>query len=180
MEQKMYTRAGDQGKTRYCNGQQVGKEDVRIQAYGEIDELNSFTGWALSSAGEFEGIQEILEKIQNQLFIASAELANPEESKHKILDKHVQELENICDSIGTEVGELTKFILPQGTELSTRMQVCRTVCRRVERKIVELNEKEKLNSELLKYINRLSSVFFQLARLANHRKKIAEKNPTYL
>lgn len=166
-----YTREGDEGKTGLCDAKKVAKTSSRIVAIGEVDELNSVIGLCRCLCRD-KDICGNLERIQNELFILGSDLANAKGVS--ITDAHVKETEREIDGITEEIGELDKFVLPFGTELAARLHFARAVCRRVERSICRLAEKEKVSAEVLQYINRLSSLLFVLARLANERGKVKD------
>jgi cob(I)alamin adenosyltransferase len=149
---KIYTRGGDMGETSLI-GERVKKNDLRVEAYGTVDELNSFLGLVISFGGD-----EKLKNIQEDLYVISAELAGGEQ---KISHDEITELENWIDSI--ELPELKSFLRPGGSKLASFLHVARTVCRRAERKVVSINVRE----EVISYLNRLSDLLFVLAREAN-------------
>jgi len=171
-----YTRSGDKGYTGICDEKRISKSSLRVIAFGEIDELNSWIGLCRAVCKDKE-IDKILGRIQSELFVLGADLAAPLKSKFKV--KRISEgqekwMEEAIDKIAEEVGELKKFILPGGSELASRLYVARAVCRRAERAIVALSEKEEINRADLAFINRLSSLLFVLARLANKREGIED------
>ncbi len=171
-----YTRAGDKGKTGICDQERMSKSSSRIAAIGDVDELNAATGICRAACDDKE-IADALERVQNELFVLGADIAAPLDSKFKAtrLEKgHTERMEKDIDRIAEEIGELKNFILPGGTELAARLHLARTVCRRAERSINLLAEKEKINPEDLPYINRLSSLLFVLARLANKRANVKD------
>ncbi|MEM1444763.1 MAG: cob(I)yrinic acid a,c-diamide adenosyltransferase [Planctomycetota bacterium] len=179
---KLYTRRGDSGATDLFGGQRVAKDDLRVEAYGTVDELNAELGLCLATAGPVpEGIAGPLTTIQSRLFEIGADLATPEfvTDEHgvskpnsrvvpRVDDHHVKELEAWIDAASSAVPAMTCFILPGGTELSARLHVARTVCRRAERGCVTLAEREPVSEQVITYLNRLSDLLFALARLANH------------
>ena len=174
---KIYTKRGDGGETSLFGGERVEKNNLRIEAYGTVDELNSFTGLALSE--EITPLaNEILLKVQNLLFVIGSELATPDNVKDKlnrmINAADVETLEKYIDEIDIKLQPLKNFILPGGTKGAAILHVCRTICRRAERRIVEINSFEKVNEDLLSYINRLSDLLFVLARYENHANSTAE------
>jgi len=175
---RLYTRAGDKGQTALIGGK-ARKDDVRVEAYGSIDELNSFVGLAVSHLEKelFEDILTDLEKIQNELFDCGTELSNvsKKERPHKLSEEIVTYLEERMDVMIEEAPELERFILPGGTKAASALHVCRTVARRAERQIVTLyNAVEDIDPIPLKYVNRLSDYFFAAARVANAREKVAD------
>jgi len=171
----VYTGRGDRGRTDLSSGERVSKSSERIEAYGTVDELNSITGLA---AAYTEGKEQELEEIQNELHIMQAELANREPDV-KITQENIDRLEAKCDSIQENLPPLRDFILAGGCKSASHLQFARSVCRRAERRIVELDQDEELREEVLAYINRLSDLFFLMARHENHLKGVEEKNPKY-
>lgn len=176
---RIYTRTGDQGETGLFGGKRVSKASLRIEAYGTVDELNSLLGLVAAEAKDAQ-IKTLLERIQNELHIVEAELANPSESAGpRIQAQHVTALETQCDLLEAELPPLKRFILPGGSRLGAQLHLARTVARRAERRVVALATKEAVNPELIKYLNRLSDLLFLLARTANHRTGALEIHPTY-
>ncbi len=173
---KIYTKTGDQGETSVIGGR-VSKDDLRIETYGTIDECNSFVGLAIAalrkegSTGTFDDVLLDLEIIQHELFDCGSDLAyvNPSASGYKVSESMVKSLEGSIDKYDAETPDITKFILPGGTEAASLMHVCRTVVRRSERLVVTLYKTTEINVEVLRYLNRLSDWFFTVARLVNHR-----------
>ena len=177
---RLYTRSGDQGRTALIGGMTT-KNDVRVEAYGSIDETNSFVGLAISqlkkNQAKFEDILADLEKIQHELFDIGTELSNvsKKERPYKLSDDIVTYLEERMDELIDEAPELERFILPGGSEMAASLHVARTVARRAERHIVTLyQQEEKLNPIPLKYMNRLSDYFFAAARVANARLNVPD------
>lgn len=168
---KIYTKTGDTGETSLFGGGRVLKSSGRIAAYGGVDELNSFVGFARAACSD-DRIAGFLERIQNELFTLGADLATPLEntkvSIDRITESHVAWIEQAIDALDGELGQITYFILPGGSELASRIHLCRTVCRRAETSIVDLAQTETLNEIDVRYVNRLSDFFFVLARYANH------------
>ncbi|RUT28475.1 cob(I)yrinic acid a,c-diamide adenosyltransferase [Paenibacillus zeisoli] len=173
----IYTRTGDEGKTSVI-GARVMKDDERIEAYGTIDELNCFVGQAMSQAdpAEFADLIQHLLQIQHELFDCGSDLAFVQlsESRYKVSASMVDQLEQWIDAYEQENPKLEKFILPGGTALSSTLHICRTVCRRAERRTVSLGAKRDINPDVLRYLNRLSDFFFAVARTANARLKMAD------
>ena len=166
---RIYTRAGDKGATSLGDGSRVPKTDARIEAYGTVDELNSFIGLALSADLPAE-FREWLERIQNDLFDLGADLAVPLEDERERLrvgDEHVERLEELCDRVNAGLEPLRSFVLPSGTEAAARLHVARSVCRRAERLVVALSDTASVNPLAVAYLNRLSDLLFILARAAN-------------
>ncbi|MFH0829811.1 MAG: cob(I)yrinic acid a,c-diamide adenosyltransferase [Candidatus Aenigmatarchaeota archaeon] len=171
-----YTRAGDAGKTGICDQNRISKASQRIAAIGDVDELNSVIGLCRTICKDSQ-IDEILGHVQNGLFVLGSDLAAPLDSRSKAvrMDKgQTERLEKDIDDIMLDVGELQNFILPSGTELAVRLHFTRSLCRRAERAVCTLAEKEKINPADLPYINRLSSLLFVLARLANKRADVKD------
>ncbi len=174
---KVYTRTGDEGQTSVIGGR-VLKDDQQVEAYGTIDELNSYVGQAVSMMeGEaFEDLRQNLLEIQHELFDCGSDLAfvKLSESKYKVNAEMVERLEQWMDAYEEENPELERFILPGGTLLSATLHVCRTVCRRAERRVVTLGQDKDINPEVRRYLNRLSDYFFVIARTANARSKVSD------
>jgi cob(I)alamin adenosyltransferase len=167
---RIYTRAGDAGETSLGEGSRVAKTDLRIEAYGTVDELNSVLGLALSGRLPDE-LRPWLEQVQNDLFDLGADLSVPlEDAKRerlRVTRSQVERLEELCDLVNEQLEPLRSFVLPGGTEAAARLHLARTVCRRAERRAVALAEEQGANPEALAYLNRLSDVLFILARAAN-------------
>ena len=180
---RVYTRTGDKGETGLVGGKRVPKDSPRTEAYGTIDELNSIVGLArvfneerlkegeahLSAqpqAGRF--LDELLRKIQDELFDLGSELATPPdftyEEMYRIGEKEVKRIEEIIDQCQKDLGPLKSFVLPGGGRIGAYLHQCRTVCRRAEREILRLSRVEEISEWPLKYVNRLSDLFFVLAR----------------
>lgn len=173
---KIYTRTGDEGSTALGSRRRVPKDHLRIEAYGTIDELNSFIGLALSYQPDAR-IAAPLRLIQNQLFNLGSDLAFPEEDKQqfevpRIEERHIKALESLIDEINEDLGPLENFILPGGSQSAAALQVARAVCRRGERLLVSLGREEKLNPLNLPYLNRLSDLLFMMARYENKARDI--------
>jgi len=169
-----YTGNGDEGKTGLCDGKRVSKHSPRVAAYGEVDELNSFVGWCRNASRDKDE-SAMLQRIQKELFVLGSDLASPTGSKNesvRIAEKNIGWMEEAIDGITKEIGEQKCFILPGGCELATRLHMARAVCRRTERVIVALSDKEKINVIILHYINRLSSLLFVMAKMANERANV--------
>jgi cob(I)alamin adenosyltransferase len=167
---RIYTRAGDAGATSLGDGARVPKTDLRIEAYGTVDELNSLVGLAL--AGELpDEFRPWLERVQNDLFDLGADLSVPLEDDRRerlrVTARQVEQLEELCDLVNEQLEPLKSFVLPGGTEAASRLHVARAVCRRAERRSVALARTESVNPEALAYLNRLSDFLFILARAAN-------------
>ena len=175
---KIYTKTGDAGETGLFGGSRVSKASLRVEAYGEVDELNSTIGWARVSVAA-SGLDALLNQIQNDLFEVGAELGSTAERKQKstmplIEEPQVQALENAIDEYEEGPPPLTSFVLPGGSEQAARFHVARCVCRRAERSIVALGTEDAVRGEVLRYVNRLSDLLFTLARHANHAAGISD------
>ena len=179
----IYTRTGDDGDTALFGGGRVPKNDRRVEAYGAVDELNSFVGLALTSLADAEadadalaGVRRGLLLIQNDLFALGANLATPEgdDSRQRpqtpdVPVARVEVMEEWIDQATEELPELRQFVLPGGTEAAAMLHVCRSVCRRAERSVVALGREETLDPGIVAYLNRLSDLLFVWARLENLR-----------
>ena len=168
-----YTKTGDKGDTGFFGGR-VRKTDARIEAIGDVDETNAALGVALSHTDEGQVRQEIL-KAQNLLFTVGAELANT--AGVKVTEAHVTALETAIDAYAMLIKPQTTFLLPNGTKAASFLHLARAICRRAERSCLRLHETAAVNTELLRYLNRLSSLLFVLARYEN--RKIEEQKPVY-
>jgi cob(I)alamin adenosyltransferase len=172
---KIYTRTGDQGETGLFGGGRAAKDDPRVAAYGDVDELNSALGVArAASPAELFAVE--LEAIQRDLFSLGGQLATPDPEKvRKALEKaklspaRVSDFERAMDAAEAELPPLRAFILPAGTAKAAALHLARTVCRRAERSVVALARQGDVPELFLVYLNRLSDYLFTLARLANHR-----------
>lgn len=178
---RIYTGKGDDGSTALSGGQRVGKDTLRVRAYGDVDELNAAIGVALAH-GLSDRVAEPLQNIQNELFHLGSDLSFREEDKAQydvpqIAEKHVQRLESVMDEMLAVVGPLENFILPGGSLEAAQLHVARTVCRRAERSVVALAREEAIGEHVLAYLNRLSDALFIMARYENHRQGVAE--PTW-
>ena len=169
---KIYTKGGDKGETALHGGKRVSKDIIRIEAYGTIDELNSFIGLAYTEIND-QNVKTVLNKIQNYLFVLGADLSSPEieENKKKniprITEEHCTDLEKEIDHFDALNEELRNFILPGGDKGASLLHLCRTICRRGERKVVTLNKEENIGKNIIIFLNRLSDLFFVLARYQN-------------
>jgi len=153
------------------------KDSLRIEAIGNVDELNSFIGLAISQTADKE-IKEILKDMQRDLLAVGADLATPlsvREKRERIGEKDVKRLEEIIAKLESELSLLTKFILPGGSKEASLLHVCRAICRRAERSVVSLKKQEEINRFAFVYINRLSDLLFTLARIANKRKGVKDE-----
>ncbi len=158
---RVVTRTGDDGTTGLANGDRRAKNDVRIVAMGEVDELNAVLGVAISRLDGGE-LQELLFEIQHDLFDVGAELCQP--GKHLLADDYVAALDASIAELNADLPELTEFILPGGSPAVAALQHARTVCRRAERALVALGDAESLNPATRRYFNRLSDLLFIVAR----------------
>jgi cob(I)alamin adenosyltransferase len=177
---KIYTKTGDDGTTGLVGGSRVKKYDVRLEAYGTVDELNAAIGLIRSNKLPADAENYLLE-IQNKLFnigsrLASDEKGNAFTEKLSITENHISFLEKAIDKMEEDLPELTHFILPGGDMAAAQCHVARTVCRRAERRILEFSELEKVQPEIIKYINRLSDFMFVLARKMAASRGIEEKS----
>ncbi|PDO10075.1 MAG: ATP:cob(I)alamin adenosyltransferase [Candidatus Reconcilbacillus cellulovorans] len=174
---RIYTRRGDDGYT-YVIGARIGKEDPRIEALGAIDELNAWIGIAIAAAAEHPRLRDVAEHlagIQHELFELGAVLATVEDKTDDRHDRHnmppggAERLERMIDAYDSELSPLSRFILPGGTVPACWLHVCRTVCRRAERRIVALAKTATVPQEIMRYLNRLSDLLFVMARISNSR-----------
>lgn len=169
---KVYTRTGDQGETGLGGGQRVPKDSLRIEAYGTVDELNSVIGTAIA-AGLADPLAGSLRRIQHELFDLGSDLCFLEDDKARftlpqIEQRHIDALEAEMDRMSESLEPLRNFILPGGTPAAAHLHVARTVCRRAERRALELSRHEAIGAHVVKYLNRLSDTLFVMARFANH------------
>ena len=168
---KIYTKTGDNGNTGLQGNFRIAKSHPRIIAYGTVDEANAALGIVLTNSMN-EDITKILTEIQNDLFLVGADLSNPNLSdvKNRVTLDMVKKLEQYIDKFESELPPLTNFILPGGDIAAAQLHYVRTVVRRAETQVVELSEKDEINSNCIKYLNRLSDLFFVMGRLINKRK----------
>ena len=172
---KIYTKTGDTGETGLFGGGRVGKDHPRVEAYGDVDELNATLG-LVRALEPMPRIDEIIVPIQRDLFSIGALLATPDREKMRAsLDKaridnsRIRELESAIDQCESELDPLRSFIVPGGTAKAAALHVARTVCRRAERRVVALQHTEELPALVVIYLNRVSDLLFMLARVANRR-----------
>ncbi len=169
MKSKVYTMTGDDGTTSLAGGARVAKDNERVEAYGTIDELNSFIGLlAHNSKLDHDDLPKIIYRIQNKLFNIGAYLAT--ENGERVTGLYiadVDELEQKIDEMDTELPPLRGFVLPGGSRLSALCDICRTITRRAERRVIALNRDAEIDPLLLRYLNRLSDFFFVLSRYNN-------------
>ena len=166
---KIYTRNGDKGHTRLANGEQIPKTHARIEALGDVDELNSLIGIVESELGPEDELSPILRRIQNDLFDLGGEIAVADPGYTVISLEMIEELEQVLDRFNETLPALKEFILPGGTTEAARTHLARSVCRRAERRLVELAHSSDVNPQSVAYINRLSDLLFVLARVLARR-----------
>ena len=173
---KIYTRTGDRGETGLMGGGRVAKDDLRVSAYGDVDETSAAIG--VARAAEPGGPHDdLLAGIQRDLFSIGGSLATPEpgrlkeaqQAKLRIPDGRIAALEAVIDDADRQLAPLTAFVLPGGTPAAAALHLARTVCRRAERAVVRLSHDAPVPDDIIIYLNRLSDLLFTLARLANHR-----------
>lgn len=160
---RIYTRSGDDGSTGLADGRRVPKDSARIQAIGDIDELNSLIGVVRALPGEDQGIDTMLTSIQHRLFDLGGELAIP--GQHFAKPSWTERLEQWIDRLNADLPPLEEFILPGGSLRAAHAHQARAVCRRAERALLRLGAQEALNSAALTYLNRLSDLLFVMARV---------------
>lgn len=175
---KIYTKTGDGGDTGLFGGPRVRKTDARVEAYGEVDELNAALG-VVRALVEDPELDRHLARIQDELFCVGAELATPHEARARSAIPPVEaawatRLEGAIDGWETELPPLRQFILPGGTRTAAALHLARCVCRRAERRVVALASQAEVVPEVLVYLNRLSDLLFVAARVANHRARRRE------
>ncbi len=170
---KVYTRTGDDGTTGLVGGARAPKDSARIEAYGTVDELNAALGLArtaLSASRARARLRPIFTRVQNELFNLGAELATPDATRRArspaVAERHVEALEREIDALNEDLPELRSFILPGGGELSARLHLARTICRRAERRTLTLGRAEPIGEHAVKYLNRLSDALFVFGRWA--------------
>ena len=174
---KVYTKSGDKGQTYLVGGKKIAKDDIRICSYGEIDELNAYIGGCRqlivekSDNSEFKKLSNILYRIQNELFNLGNMLATLDEDIKKgmprIEDSHIKKMENEIDYFNENLPDLKSFVLPGGSQLNIWFHISRTLCRRCERTVVSLSQKESVDAIIVKYLNRLSDGLFVWSRWVN-------------
>jgi len=176
---KIYTKTGDKGETGLFGGERVSKNNLRLNAYGSIDELNSFLGLAVIEVTNNE-IKNVLKDLQNKLFVLGSDLATPETEKNaklkitRLPDSYITDTEKTIDKFEAQLDELKNFILPGGSKGSALLHVCRTISRRVEREVVALNNTEHIGENIVIFLNRLSDLFFVLSRFENKYSNIPD------
>ena len=174
---KIYTKTGDKGETGLFGAGRVSKDSLRIEAYGTVDELNSFIGLAIIEAKE-EIVKQQLLRIQNLLFVVGGDLAAPNNNEGfhipRIEEKDYLEIEGFIDAISERLDVLKYFILPGGTKSAALLHTARTVCRRAERRVVALKKGEEINENIVIFLNRISDLLFELARYENKSADVAD------
>jgi cob(I)alamin adenosyltransferase len=159
---RIYTRTGDAGETSLGDGSRIAKTDARVEAMGDVDELNSALGWALAA-----GADEALERVQNELFDLGADLSVPfadGDGRLRMAQDSIDRLEAACDEANARLEPLKSFVLPGGTEYAARLYLARAICRRAERRVLAV---AGVNPLVAVYLNRLSDLLFILGRGAN-------------
>jgi cob(I)alamin adenosyltransferase len=178
----IYTKTGDYGETSFVTGERVRKDDIRIETYGTLDELNSLIGVVLTFVTRKE-TKEILEKIQHDLFTLGAELASISFKKEvhvpKVTPQHVADLERAIDLVEPQLKVQTSFLLPNGTQAACFLNLARTIARRAERRLVTLIDQFPVNVQIIRYLNRLSDLLYVLARYENKEIEEKEQQPIY-
>ncbi len=164
----IYTKTGDKGKTSLVGGKRVDKTHIRLNAYGTVDELNSFVGLLVCEVKDKE-LKDFLLYVQNKLLVVGSYLATEVEAQTKnsaqiIKDSDIEALETMMDKMDAQLPKLTRFILPGGSESAARAHVCRTVCRRAERNVYIVANEFPIHEMILIFLNRLSDFFFLVAR----------------
>ena len=174
---KIYTKSGDKGKTSLFGGERVSKDAHRIEAYGTIDELNSAIG-VIRAMKPAVDVDRILNRIQHDLFLLGADLATPRTKGQKkvprVEEHDVEHLERTIDRLDSSLEPLRQFVLPGGSRIAAEIHSVRTICRRAERRLVELSRKSDIGTTPLVYINRLSDLLFVMARYVNKEDKVEE------
>ncbi|MFT4605145.1 MAG: cob(I)alamin adenosyltransferase [Rhodothermales bacterium] len=173
---KVYTKTGDDGTTGLFGGARVRKDNARIEAYGTVDEANAFVGLARCE-GPTDGLTDMLERIQGELFVVGADLATPATAKPsvpRVSAVEITALENDIDSLEADLAPLKTFVLPGGTRRAAALHAARTVCRRAERGVVTAMTTETIDPQVAIYMNRLSDFLFVAARWANHAEGVQD------
>ena len=173
---KIYTKTGDRGETGLFGGDRVPKHHARVEAYGDVDELNSVLGLARTERLP-DDVDALLGAIQSELFDVGAELATAPDKMDRLLappigDREIETLERAIDRADGELAPLKTFVLPGGTRAAAILHVARCTCRRAERRVVALSSVEEVRPEIVRYLNRLSDLLFTLARLVNARANV--------
>ena len=174
---KIYTRTGDKGETSLFGGGRVHKDNIQVEAYGTVDEANAFLGEAIARMDKVihKDMIDDLTLVQHELFDMGGDLAQGGKKRvYRIVSDMVTRLETLIDKYDAECSKITRFILPGGSSLSSALHVCRVVTRRAERRAVTLGLEQEINDEVGRYLNRLSDLFFTLARTVNVRDGIGD------
>lgn len=177
---KIYTRTGDKGTTGLVGGSVIDKDAPRVEAYGSVDELNSWIGVCRTEAAslKLDTISEQLSKISQDLFDIGAELATPKDARWEgmilVDEKSILILEKWIDTLMEGIPPLTSFVLPGGNSLNSNLHVARTVCRRAEREVIRFSKKEAVNQQIIIYLNRLSDLLFAMSRYVSVKSNIPE------
>lgn len=174
---KIYTKTGDQGDTGIMGGKRLRKNSLRIAAFGDVDELNALLGICRTSKISPE-LEEILHQLQKELFYLGADLSTPLEENYaisRITKEQINGLEKHIDNLDGQLEPLKNFILPGGSVEASYLHLARTVCRRAERLVVNLASQEKINENIVPYLNRLSDLLFVMARFANKKEGVEEE-----
>lgn len=164
---KVYTKTGDKGTTSLVNGTRVGKDDLRLEAYGTLDELSAFIAVLMDSTEKFN---DVFKRIQERLLVAECLLATDENSELKkqlpqMEETDVEGIEKFIDEMNAGLQPLNSLIIPGGNLLASKCHVCRTVCRRAERAVVRMSRQYEVNPVIMRYLNRLSDMFFVMSRV---------------
>ena len=172
---KIYTKTGDDGNTGLQGNFRIAKSHPRIMAYGTVDEANAAIGIVLTNVLD-EDVSQLLSQIQNDLFLLGSDLSNQNlnDPKNRVSLEMIEKLEKSIDLFELELSPLTNFILPGGNLAAAQTHQVRTIVRRAETLVVKLSDKDEINSNCIKYLNRLSDLMFVLGRLINKRKGIAD------
>ena len=174
----IYTKTGDKGTTGLYGGKRVSKFNIRVETYGTVDELNSAIGVAIAEISKIKNkiakTREELIRIQNDLFSIGSALASTSAIPNTKLKKRVEEFEVFIDQMTAKMPVLSNFILPGGGKVGAELHLARTICRRAERRVVELSKTEKIDENILMYFNRLSDLLFTMARFVNSKQKRKE------
>lgn len=176
---KIYTRTGDTGSTSLVGGKRVRKDSVRLEAYGTTDELNSFIGVLATSPDLPQPVLQTLALVQNKIFnigayLATDNSATPLAEPSGLGEEHIKALENAIDALTEPLPPLTSFILPTGCRTAAIAHVCRSVCRRAERRVIALAQTDRVDERVIRFLNRLSDYFFTLARYVNFSASVTE------
>jgi cob(I)alamin adenosyltransferase len=175
---RIYTRTGDDGRTGLYGGGRVNKDDVRIEAYGTVDELNAALGIVRTWEVPME-VDQVLQAVQNELFSLGAELATPQPDEHgtRFVDQDkIKRLETSIDRLDGSLPPLTQFILPSGSQAASALHLARCICRRAERRVVTLSgQNAEISPLVVEYLNRLGDLLFVLARVVNAGQGVADQ-----